>query len=125
MVRRRKSGCGNEVGVENGDELASRGLQAVFQRAGLVAFAIGAMDVDDGHALRGEAVHAIAGDLLRFIGGIVEHLHVEKLARIVEARNGFDEPLDHIALVENGELNRDARPVVASGGGPGTFFAYL
>ena len=36
---------GQEIGVEDGDEFAGGGLQAFGQRAGLVAFAIGAMQV--------------------------------------------------------------------------------
>ena len=87
------------------------GFEAVFQRAGFVAFAIGAMDVDDGHALRGVALDAGAGDFARFVGGIVEDLNVEQFARIVEARDGFDEALDHVALVEDGKLDGDARPI--------------
>ena len=83
----------------------------MFERAGFVAFAIGAMDVGDGHALRGEALHAVAGDFLRLVGGVVEHLNVEQLARIIETGDGFDQALDDVALVVNGKLNGDARPL--------------
>src|SRR5215469_5514009 len=38
---------GQEIRVENANKLAFGGLQAVFQRAGLKALAIVAMDVDD------------------------------------------------------------------------------
>ena len=44
------------------------------------------------------------------VGGIVEHLNVQQLARIIESRDGFDQPLDHVALVVNRELNRHQRP---------------
>ena len=37
-------------------------------------------------------------------------------------RNRFDEPLDHIALVENRELNGDARPVLDFGRGRRNIF---
>ena len=37
----------NEIGVENGDDLAGRGLQSVLQRAGFVAVPVVAMDVFD------------------------------------------------------------------------------
>ena len=70
-------GLREKVRVEDGDEFARRGFQPIFQRAGFVAFAVGAMDVDDGHALRAVALHASARDLLRFIRGIVQHLHVQ------------------------------------------------
>ena len=43
------------------------------------------MNVGDRQALRGEMIDTVAGDLLCLVGGIVEHLDIEKLARIVEA----------------------------------------
>ncbi len=100
----------NEVSVENGDELALRGFQAVFEGAGLVTFAVCAMDVRNPHALCSVALDAAAGDLLGFVGGVVENLDIEELARIVETRHGFDKPLDDVALVEDGKLDRDAGP---------------
>ena len=88
-----------------------RGLQSIFEGAGFVTFAIGAVNVDDGQALRGVAFDAGAGDLAGFVGGIVEDLHVEQFAWVVESRDGFDQTLDHVALVENGKLDGDARPL--------------
>ena len=41
---RQEVGGRDEVGVEDRDELAARDLQARFERAGLVAGAIGAVD---------------------------------------------------------------------------------
>src|SRR5260370_42272536 len=51
-----------------------------------------------------------AGALLGFAGGGVESLAIDELARIVEPRHGFDKPLDDVALVEDGKLDRDAWP---------------
>ena len=42
------------------------------------------MDVNDGHALRGVALDAIARHLLCFICGVVENLHVEEFGWVVE-----------------------------------------
>ncbi len=102
---------GQEVGVENGDEFASGSLQAIFKGAGFVAFPVGAVDINDGHALRGVTFDASASNFASFVGGIVQHLHVKQLGWIVEARNGFDESLDHIPFIEDGQLHGDARPV--------------
>ena len=68
------------------------------------------MDIRDRQALRGKAIDHRTRDLLRFVGGVIQDLHVQQLARIVEARNRFDQPFDDVAFVKNGQLNRDARP---------------
>ena len=61
--------------------------------------------------MRGKTIDAVAGDLLGFVGGIVENLDIEKLTGIVEAGNSFDEALDHVTLVEDRQLNRNAGPM--------------
>ena len=68
---------GQEVGVENSDEFTSGGVQAFCQRAGLVAFAIGAMQILCVEAERLMAFDAGARNLLGLVGGIVEHLNLE------------------------------------------------
>ena len=75
----------NEVGVEDGDELALRRLQPFLQRARLEAFAIGAMVIGDRIAQRGIALdQALRDDLDGLVGRIVEHLDIELLARILQ-----------------------------------------
>ena len=106
-----KIGAGQEIGVEDGDEFAGGGLQAFGQRAGLVALAIGAMQVVDIDAEGLVALDAGARDLLRFVGGIVEHLDLEQLARIIETRDGVDQALDHVALVVDGKLYGNLGPL--------------
>src|SRR5262249_48202108 len=102
-------GFGEKVSVEDTNEFAPRGLKAILQCTGLEAGTIGAVDVLDWQTLRGETLDAIAGHLLRLVGGVVQNLNVQQLARIVETRDGFDEAFDHVALIENRELNGDAR----------------
>src|SRR5579859_3754305 len=118
----KKVRSGNEVCVEDGDEFASRGLEAVLEGTSFITFAIGAVEVDDGHTLRGVALDAGAGDLASFVGGIVKDLNVEQFARVVESRDGLDETLDYVALVEDGELDGDAWPVLEFGGRAGDVF---
>ena len=103
-------GLGNEIGVEDGDELALRGLQAIFEGASLVAFAIGAMDVADRKPLGGVPFHTVARDFASFVGGIVEHLNVQQFARVIKLSDGIDQALDDVTLVEDGKLDGDARP---------------
>ncbi len=81
----KKIGFGEEIGVEDGDKFALRGPQAVLQSASFVALSVGAMNVDDGHALGGVTLDAGASDLASLVGGVIEDLHVEQLRRVVEA----------------------------------------
>ncbi len=67
-------GRGNEVGVEDGDEFALGDVQAFFKRAGFEAMAVFAMDVNDGVTEGGVAVDDLLGDVLGFVGGVVENL---------------------------------------------------
>jgi hypothetical protein len=107
----KKIGLGEKVGVEDGDEFALGGFQPVFEGAGFVTFAIRAMNVNDGHALRRVTFDAGASDFAGFVRGVVEDLDIEKPEWIIETRDGFDKTLDDVALVEDGQLHRDARPI--------------
>jgi hypothetical protein len=98
----------HEVGVEDGDELAPRDGQPRGERPGLVPGARVAMEVVD---VEPAAVgRSIAGDGggdegRRLVDRIVEHLDLETTARPVEAGDGREQALDHVHLVEDGELH--------------------
>ena len=110
-MRRRKSGDGTKIGVEDGDEFAGRGLQTCRERAGLEPGAVIAVQVADRQSERLVALDAGARDSLRFVGRIVEHLNIEQFARIVEARNRIDQALDHVALVVDRKLYGNLGPL--------------
>ena len=105
-------GRGNEVGVEDGDELAFGHLEAGVERSGLEAVAIGAVNVNDGCPERRVAVDDSAGHLLGLVGRVVEHLNFELFARILHGANGLDQPVDDKLLVEDGQLDGDAGQLV-------------
>jgi hypothetical protein len=109
-------GRGHEVGVENGNELAVGALQAVAQGPGFVALPGGPAHVAQaaGPARRGRprAPRQAHGG----IGGVVEHLNVQQLGRVVEGGGGVDYPLHHVLLVVEGQLHRDAGPGSGLGG---------
>ena len=73
---------GDEVGVEDGDELALGVLEAGIERACFIAVAVLAVEIDDG--LRGHAVEAggvafddLPGNLGGLVGRVVEDLDLE------------------------------------------------
>ena len=92
-------------------------LQPFLQRAGFETL----RDCRDGCRQIGSAQRADSArrsrdaTALRFVGRVVEHLDFEQLARVIELRDGFDQPLDHVALVVNRELHGNLRPVVNFG----------
>jgi hypothetical protein len=98
----------DEIGVEDGDELAFGYVEAFVERAGFEAVAVGAMDIDDGMAERGVALDDFCGDLLGFVGGVVENLDFQAVARVVDGADGFDEAVDDKLLIVHGELDGDA-----------------
>ena len=80
----------HEVSVEDGDELAGRGLQSFVERAGLVAVAVGAVEILDRMAETAVAFDDLAGDPDGFVGGVVKHLDLELVGGIVELATGID-----------------------------------
>ena len=106
-----KIGLRDEVSVKDRNEFAAGSFETVFEGAGFEAFAVGAVNVADGHTLCGVAFDARPRDFAGFVGGIVEHLNVEEFERVIESRDRFDETLNDVTLVENGKLNADTRPL--------------
>src|SRR2546429_70864 len=47
------------------------------------------MNVNDGHPLRGVALHARASDFAGLVGGVVQDLHVQQFGWVVETLHGF------------------------------------
>ena len=120
-----KIGVGKKIGVEDSYELPVRGLQPVFESPSLIALAIGAVNVRNRHALRGMSFDAVAGDFTGLVGGIIEHLHIEQFARIVEARHRVHQSLDYVALVVDGKLYGNFGPLDDSGRRAGDILAIL
>ncbi len=49
------------------------------------------------------------GERMRVVGGIVQHLDLQQLARIFHLAGLFDQPLHHVALVIEWKLDGHAR----------------
>ena len=103
---RQEVGGRDEVGVEDRDELAARGLQPGLERAGLVPAAVQPMDVLDVDPFGGPAPHRLVGDVPGLVGRVVEHLDFQQLARVVDSADGVDQPVGDVHLVVKRQLNR-------------------
>ena len=78
--------------------------------------------------LRGMPPHRQLGDLLRLVGRVVQDLDLEQVPRIVHLADGVDQPVRDVHLVEDRQLDGDARQVVGVGrrqrlGGPAACFS--
>src|SRR5579872_2135398 len=62
----------------------------------------------NGNARGAVFVYQPLGKSVRFIGGIVKHLNLQQLTRIVDFAGLLNQALDDIALVVNGKLCCDA-----------------
>jgi len=82
-------------------------IQPVRERAALEALPVTPMDVRDVEALRAIPVDETARELHGVIGGVVEDLDGEALARIVELGGGSQQSREHIALVVDRQLYDD------------------
>ena len=102
---------GNEVGIKDSNKFTESRFQSIFKSACFETFAVAAMNMADGNALRGVAFDASLCDLAGFVGGIVQDLNIEKFRRVIEPRDGFDQTFGDVAFIENRKLHGDARPV--------------
>ena len=104
-----KIGARQEVGVEDGHELAARNAQPGFQRTRLVARTILTVEILDVDAMRGVAPDRELRDFSRFIRRVVQDLDLEQLRRVIEAANRVDQPIGDVHLVVDRQLNGDDR----------------
>ena len=59
--------------------------------------------------------HGALRHAARLVGGVVEDLDFEQLARVVELADGVDQPVRHVHLVVDRELDGDDRQRAPSG----------
>ena len=79
------------------------------ERPTLEPVARGAVPVLDRVTQRGHALAAVAGDRGGPVGRIVEYLNLDALARVVDLRYRFHEPLNHIHLIKERQLDGNVR----------------
>ena len=108
---------GQEVGIEDGHELAPGLAQSLGQGPGLVAGAVNAMEHADVQALLAVAGRGALADGGGFVGGVIQHLHLEPVARIAHAGDVVDQPLGHEGLVVERQLDRDQGQLFVGQGG--------
>jgi len=101
----------HEVGVEDADELTARSRQAGGQGARFEPGAVAAMNMLDVEAAAAQFGDGARHDIPGAVGGIVEHLDLQPLARIVDRRRRLDEAFGNVHLVEQRKLYSYAGPL--------------
>src|SRR5262249_37955218 len=99
---------GDEVGVENGDELAGGGFEAFLESAGLVARPVFAVHEANGISLGGPFLTGPTGNCGRMVGAVVENLYFEPVERVIDLAGGPDDAFGYRILIEHRELDGDA-----------------
>ncbi len=103
----------DEVRVEEGEQLALRDLEARRERARLVAHAVVAVHVRHVDARIAQLLDALARDVARLVGRVVEHLDLEAVTRVLDARYGGEQAAHDGGLVEDRQLDGDGRKPTA------------
>jgi hypothetical protein len=67
------------------------------------------MEIDEVRAVAGKPVDVRADEQLRLVGGVVEDLNLEPIARVIHLRDSFQEPCGHGGFVEERKLDGDER----------------
>ena len=101
-------------------------MQPIFQCARFKSGAVFPVYVVYVQSLLFPSFDGSAGNSLGLVRGIVKHLNVKPVARIVKGADGIDDPVHHIHLVVGRYLNRNARQFVKSGlGGRYLFLVFV
>ena len=84
-----------------------RHLESGLERSRLEPAAIRAVQEGNLHSCHRMSPDRAFGDGGRFIGGVVQNLDLQELARIVQLAHGIDQPVRDVHLVVDRQLYRD------------------
>ena len=96
---------GQEVRVEDGDQLGRGPFQPEGKGAGLVAIPAAPTKVSDPNTPGTPVTDALGDDPDRLVVRVVQHLDLKPVAWPIEAGDRVDDPLSDVPLVVDGELD--------------------
>jgi hypothetical protein len=100
-----KAAVGNEIGVEDRNELAGRRFQTMLQRTRFESRAVGAMDVLDVVPELPIVTDGLRDELVGLVRRVVKDLDLQLVFRVVQTADRCDDPLNDIVFIVNGELH--------------------
>src|SRR5262245_26255950 len=98
----------HEISVKNEDELTGGLLQTRGEGSGLETCSVNPMMIIDVQAFGLKPCDFAGGDLLSLVGGIIENLDLQFVARIVELADCSDQSSNDVVLVINRQLDSDS-----------------
>ena len=100
-----------KIDIEQSDQRRAADAQTGFQGARLEPGAILAPDVRDFNAARCQIRHDLGDEDRRIVGGIVQHLDMQLVARPIERHGGLDRAERNLVFVEQRNLHQHIRQV--------------
>jgi len=100
-------GLRHEVRIEDGDQLALCAGEAVIERAGFVTRTVGAAHVHGVHARFTQLENLRFCNRGGFVAGVVEHLNLETVTRVVDATSCIQQTGHDRGLVVERQLHGD------------------
>jgi hypothetical protein len=92
-------GWGDEVGVEDCDELSLRLVKTSLQRSRLIPGSLGTTNVIDAYTVLRPASDEAGHKKLRLVRRVIQHLDLQTMTRPVQCAGGIDEPFNNVDLV--------------------------
>ena len=99
------------VGVEDRHELSARLLEPGREGTGLEPGALATVEVGDREPARAELARGLGDDRAGVVGGVVENLDLEAVARVVEGADSLEQPARDVALIVEGKLHGHGWPL--------------
>ena len=105
----------SKVSVKDRNEVALRRLQPVRECSRFKALALVAMNVSNRETFCRVMLNQASRHRLGFIRGIVQHLDIELVLRILELADRIQQPLNYKLLIEDGKLHSHTRQFLEPG----------
>jgi hypothetical protein len=96
----------DEIGIENANKLTGSRLEPDCERTGLEAGSVDTMNQLNIETALPQFFRAGSGHLAGIVGGIVQHLNLEQISRIIELADRTQKALYHVNFIKNRKLNR-------------------
>ena len=96
----------DEIGIENANELASGRFEPSRKRTGLEPGPVDPMNQLNIEAALSQCFHARRSHLPRIVGGIVQHLDLQQISRVIQFADRAQKALHYVNLIKNRKLNR-------------------
>jgi hypothetical protein len=115
----------DEIGIENANKLAGSRFEPGCERARLETCPVNPMNELNIEATLLQLLSARSSHVLRIVGGIVQHLDLQQISRVIEFTDRAQKALYYVKFIKNRKLNRYLWQLLKLAGWNGRAFAVL